>query len=223
MSTARKLVSLAIIAIALGLLYPGVTEPVLTLSGTIEKSRLAELGIDMLAGEDADNRTRQLLSTISVFMGFDQIEGQMLAYQSTRSIWSTATELADTGNRLVAVLIILFSVVIPTLKLGLQLVAVLLSSTDIHRQLLWVNGVLSKWSMTDVFVMALLVAYMAGSASGKMGDMLTMNARLENGFYYFLAYCLFSIAASAAMRDTGPNGIGAGFSGDAPARRTAAP
>lgn len=48
--------------------------------------------------------------------------------------------------------------------------------------------------------MALLVAYMAGSASGKMGDMLIMQAQLEVGFYWFLAYCLFSIAASALLR-----------------------
>jgi hypothetical protein len=202
MSTARKLASLAIIAMALGLLYPGVTEPVLTLSGTIEKSRLAELGIDLLAGEGADSQTRQMLTAISRFMGFDQIEGEMLAYQSTRSIWGTATELADTGNQFVAVLIILFSVVIPSTKLSLQAVALLLSGSRVRQPLLWVNGVLSKWSMTDVFVMALLVAYMAGSASGKMGDMLAMHAQLEVGFYWFLAYCLFSIAASAAMGDT---------------------
>ena len=207
MSAGRKLVSLVIIVIALGLLYPGVTEPVLTLSGTIEKSRLAELGIELLAGEGADNQTRQMLSAISRFMGFDQIEGQMLAYQSTRSIWGTATELADTGNLLVAVLIILFSVVIPSFKLSLQAIALLLSNTGIRQPLLWVNGVLSKWSMTDVFVMALLVAYMAGSASGKMGDMLTMKAQLEVGFYWFLAYCLFSIAASALMRDPLKNAV----------------
>ena len=201
MSTARKLVSLVIIVIALGLLYPGVTEPVLTLSGTIEKSKLAELGIELLAGGDSDNQTRQTLMVISHFMGFDQIEGQLLAYQSTRSIWGTASELANTGNTLVAVLIVLFSVVIPSFKLSLQAIALLITGTGYQRGLLRVNGVLSKWSMTDVFVMALLVAYMAGSASGKMGDMLIMHAHLEVGFYWFLAYCLFSVAASALMRD----------------------
>ena len=60
------------------------------------------------------------------------------------------------------------------------------------------------YSMADVFVMGLLVAYMAGSASGQMGDMLTMDARLEEGFYYFLAYCLFSVAAGILMREPAP-------------------
>jgi hypothetical protein len=199
MSSARRITSLAIILVALGLLYPGVTEPVLTLSGTIEKAQLAELGIDMIVGNDADEQTRNTLTLISRFMGFDQIEGQLQAYHSTRSIWDTAQELANTGNTLVAVLIVLFSVVIPCFKLGLQSIALLLAKPHWQYPLLRLNAILSKWSMTDVFVMALLVAYMAGSASGKMGDMLTMNASLEVGFYWFLGYCLFSIAASALM------------------------
>ena len=53
--------------------------------------------------------------------------------------------------------------------------------------------------MADVFVMAMLVAYMAGSASGEMGELLTMDSQLEVGFYYFLAYCLFAIAAGSLM------------------------
>jgi len=48
-----------------------------------------------------------------------------------------------------------------------------------------------------------LVAYMAGSASGQMGDMLTMSSELEVGFYYFLAYCVFSIAAGSLMVESG--------------------
>jgi hypothetical protein len=59
--------------------------------------------------------------------------------------------------------------------------------------------------MADVFVMALIVAYLAGSASGQMGDLLTMDARLEEGFWFFLAYCLFSVASSAMWGPCGSN------------------
>jgi hypothetical protein len=54
--------------------------------------------------------------------------------------------------------------------------------------------------MADVFVMALIVAWLAGSASGQMGDLLTMDARLEEGFWFFLAYCLFSVASAGLAR-----------------------
>ncbi len=200
MNVTRKLLTLLFITIALGLLYPGVTQPVLTLSGTIEKSQLAELGIELMAGEDADAQTRQMLSAISSFLGFDQIEGQLEAYRSTRSMWGTVEELARTGNLAVAFLIVFFSLVIPVVKLLLQGMSLFVSRVDSLRHLLWLNAVLSKWSMSDVFVMGLLVAFMAGRASEQAGELLTMSATLESGFYYFLAYCLFSIAASGMLR-----------------------
>ena len=201
MSVQRKRLSIALILVSLALLYPGVTQPVLTLSGTVEKSKIAELGIEMIAGEGADNDTRQMLGAISSFLGFDRIEGELLAYHNTRSIWGTVEDLASTGNLAVALLIVFFSLVIPLFKLTLQLASLLIAGAELRAPLLWLNGALSKWSMSDVFVMGVLVAYMAGSASEQMGDLLTMNAALEPGFYYFLAYCLFAIAAGIVMQE----------------------
>jgi hypothetical protein len=210
MSLKRKLLAVLLLVVAVGLLYPGVTQPVMTLTGTVEKAKIAELGIEMIAGEGADAQTRQMLGAISSFLGFDQIEGQLEAYRNTRSIWGTVEELARSGNLPVALLIVFFSLVIPLFKLALQLASLFISRDELRAPLLWLNGSLSKWSMSDVFVMGILVAYMAGSASGQMGDMLTMYASLEPGFYYFLAYCLFAIAAGAVLREAqneaGPQG-----------------
>ena len=203
MSLKRKLLTIALIIAALGFLYPGITQPVLSLSGTVENSRIAELGITMIAGDDADDRTRQFLSSMSAFLGFDRIEGQMEVYSRSRSIWGTVEALASTGNLLVALLIVTFSVVIPCFKLLLQSASLFITRVDFRRPLLWLNASLSKWSMADVFVMALLVAFLAGSAADQTGDILTMHARLGSGFYYFLAYCLFSILAGSLMRESG--------------------
>ena len=203
MSLKRKLLVLLLIVVALGLLYPGITQPVLTLTGTVEKSKIAELGIEMIAGEGADAQTRQMLTAISSFLGFDQIEGQLEAYNNTRSVWGTVDELSRSGNLPVAFLIVFFSLVIPVFKLLLQSCSLFIERADLRGPLLTLNAALSKWSMSDVFVMGLLVAYMAGSASGQMGDMLTMYASLEPGFYYFLTYCLFSIVAGILMRGAG--------------------
>lgn len=207
MSRSRKLITVSLIAIALTLLYPGVTQPVLTLSGTVEKSRIAELGIELIVGQDADSQTRQMLNAISSFMGFDQIEGQLQVYTSTRSIWGTVESLATSGNLPVALLVVFFSLVIPLIKLLLQATSLFLTQTGLHGPLLWLNSVLSKWSMADVFVMGLLVAFLAGGAADQSGDMLTMHANLGVGFYYFLAYCLFSVAAGSALRESPPGGI----------------
>jgi len=200
MTAAKKLFTLACICIALALLYPGVTQPVLTLSGTIEKAELAQLGIEMIAGDEGNTQTRQTLTMFSRFLGLDQIEGEIQAYSSTRSMWGTVQELAGSGNFPVALLIVFFSIVIPVFKLLLQLASLFISAERNLATLSWLNAILSKWSMSDVFVMGLLVAFMAGKASDQVGDLLTMNASLEPGFYYFLAYCLFSIAASLVMQ-----------------------
>ncbi len=200
MNKSRNLLILALMLISIALLYPGVTQPVLTLSGTIEKSELVGLGVDMLAGGEQGGQGRQMLLAFSQMLGLDKIEGQILVYDTTRSIWGTVQELAHNGNLAVALLIVTFSLVIPVFKLLLQAVALLPPAARVREALFRLNAALSKWSMADVFVMALLVSYMAGSASEQMGDMLTMDARLESGFWYFLAYCLFSIAASSLAR-----------------------
>lgn len=201
MSLRRKLVTLAMMLLALALLYPGVTEPVMTVSGTVEKSRIAELGIEMMAGEGADSQTRQMLGAISSFLGFDQIQGQLRVYHNTRSIWGTVQSLARSGDLPVAFLIVFFSLVIPVFKLLLLGCTLFIDRADLRGPLLWLNAALSKWSMADVFVMGLLIAFMAGSASDQTGDMLTMQAQLGVGFYYFLGYCLFSVAVGTMLKE----------------------
>lgn len=200
MTRSRGLTALLLMAVSIALLYPGVTQPVLTLTGSIEKSEIANLGIELLAGDQADAQSRNMLGAFSRFLGLDQIEGQVTVYDNTRSIWGTVNELARTGNLLVALLIVLFSLVIPVFKLLLQALALTPLAGELRRPLLAFNAALSKWSMADVFVMAMLVAYMAGAASGQMGDLLIMEAKLQPGFWFFLAYCLFSIGASALLR-----------------------
>ena len=192
----RSFLLLASVAIALVLLYPGVTRPVLTLSGTIEKADLVDLGINLLAGEEGDSGKRRVVSVLSMLLGFDQVSGDMPVYHETRSILGTVQELARTGNGAVAFLIVLFSIVVPLFKLTLQLLTLLPSSVIRRRTLDRTITAVSKWSMTDVFVMALIVTYLAGSASGQLGDLMRLDARFEPGFYYFLGYCLFSIAST---------------------------
>ena len=123
MSTRTRILGIVLILAAIALLYPGVTQPVLTLQGELERNALADFGIDVLAGEDQSGQTRGMLEMLSRMLGLDELEGRVLAYRNTRSIWEVSRELADTGNTLVAVMIVTFSMVIPTLKLLLQLAA----------------------------------------------------------------------------------------------------
>lgn len=201
----RFLLPVTTILIALALLIPGVTQPVLTLEGKIDKSKLAQTGIEMLADE-GDRNTRNILAMASSMLGLDKLEGEISAYKKTRSIWGTVTELANNKNYLVAVLVALFSIVIPTLKLLLQLIYLFLPVNSFKRVLGSTVQRISKWSMVDVFVIALIVAYLAGNADGQMGELINMHAEFGAGFWYFTGYCLFAIAASSLIKVEPKNG-----------------
>ncbi|MFN2328005.1 MAG: paraquat-inducible protein A [Chromatocurvus sp.] len=198
MSNNRRIACLFCIVAAIALLYPGISQPVLTLSGDIQRADLAEFGMDALAGGQVDSQSRQMLDMISQFLGLDRLEGSIEVYRQTQSIAGFAGELASQGNMLVAMLIVIFSMVVPLLKMLILAIAIAVPATA-SEPLLRINAALSKWSMADVFVIALLVAFMAGRASGHAGELLRMHAELGPGFYYFLAYCLFSIAAGALL------------------------
>ncbi|MDB2356307.1 paraquat-inducible protein A [Pseudoalteromonas sp.] len=200
----RKILPLTVIVIALALLLPGITQPVLTLEGRIDKSQLAQVGIEMLS-EEGDVSTRNMLMMASSMLGFDKLEGEISAYQKTRSIWGTVNELADNKNYLVAVLVAFFSIVIPTLKLLMQLLYMFLPVNKFKHMLGRVIQGVTKWSMVDVFVIALIVVYLAGNADGQMGELINMHAQLGAGFWYFTGYCLFAIAASSLIKITPRN------------------
>ena len=54
--------------------------------------------------------------------------------------------------------------------------------------------------MADVFVMGIFLAYLAtGAAVG-------VTAQLHEGFWYFLGYCLLSVASAQMMRVEFPPG-----------------
>ncbi|XQF89396.1 paraquat-inducible protein A [Pseudoalteromonas espejiana] len=195
----RNWLSILSIVIALGLLFPGITKPVLSIEGNIDKSQLAKAGIEMLA-EEGDGRTRSMLMMFSNMLGLDKLEGEISAYSKTQSIWGTVNELTSNNNLFVAALVGLFSIVIPSLKLLMQLLYCCLPLSAFKNKLGVVICALSKWSMVDVFVIALIVTYLAGNAHGQSNDLLIMHSRFGEGFWYFSAYCIFAILASSLIK-----------------------
>ncbi|MEZ7490197.1 paraquat-inducible protein A [Pseudoalteromonas distincta] len=195
----RNWLSVISVVVALCLLFPGITKPVLTIEGNIDKSKLAQAGIEMLA-EEGDGRTRSMLMMFSNMLGLDKLEGEISAYNKTQSILGTVQDLSSNNNLFVAALVGLFSIVIPSLKLLLQLLYCCLPLNGLKQKLGLVICALSKWSMVDVFVIALIVTYLAGNAHGKSGELLVMNAQFGEGFWYFSAYCIFAIIASNLIK-----------------------
>ena len=190
----NKTIGILLLVIAYGLLIPGVTQPILTLEGYVEKADMVEIGKNLII-ESPD--TPPLIDSMAdALLSKLQPEGQIQAYSKTRSILGTAKDLKDNNHLVVAILIVLFSVVIPILKLLILLSSYLVRDQNNSNLLFRLNGGLSKWSMADVFVIGLFVAFLAANGVQQSDAILQFEATLGSGFYYFLGYCLISILSS---------------------------
>lgn len=139
---------------------------------------------------------------------------QMLYFQS-KSILDMVQILTATGAvdmLVVGVLIMMFSVLFPLAKLGAS-VAYLYGRSALRQSGLIQFFALKsgKWSMADVMVVAIFMAYigfdgiMSSQLSGLMeagvnAEVLTTNGTsLEIGFFMFLSFCLTGLLSSSWM------------------------
>ncbi len=176
------------------LLIPGLTEPVLHVVSTLDKAELAVLGKETLLQSEAIPSF--LMPMAMEVMNHVQVTGTVVVHDSANSILGTSEELWNDGNLLVAFLILFFSVFVPALKLFFLAVSTSLKESKTGLFLAKASSAMSKWSMADVFVMALIISFLAIQASADHSLLLSTTITLETGFYYFLGYCLLSILAS---------------------------
>jgi uncharacterized paraquat-inducible protein A len=106
--------------------------------------------------------------------------------------------LYEVGSRTAATLILLFSVIVPFAKVLLVLWATVRRDAVGRERTLHFVEIIAKWSMADVFAVALFIAYLAAQATQSApGDpnasVLAFTATFGPGFYWFAAYCVFSL------------------------------
>lgn len=125
-------------------------------------------------------------------------------FVQTRSILQTVKDLHESGNDVVAGLILFFSVLVPFIKAVLLGVVGVLKPTvrARYRIFAFVRGI-SKWAMADVFVVGVYIAYLSAKATD------ALDAELHEGFYYFTAYCLISLLSVQVMHVEQPQASGA--------------
>ncbi len=116
--------------------------------------------------------------------------GTVILKYDTKSIVSTIGQLLATNNLFLALLIGLFSIIFPLFKVSLMLIALAPAFKRCRRRSLTIMHAIGKWSMTDVFVVSVLVAFLAFSK-----DDLS-DAQIGLGLYYFAAYCVLSLIAA---------------------------
>jgi len=189
-----KIFGAVLLLVAYGLLIPGLTQPMLSVLGTVEKEQLVEVGQDIL--NDSGNVSSLVRQFANMMLESLNTDGTITAFDKTQSIIGTATDLFNTGHEPVAALIVLFSVIIPVFKGLLTIGSVMPIGIKWQDRLNTVAGAISKWSMADVFVVAIFVAFLAANGLDGSSDLVLFNAGLGPGFWYFVGYCLLSILAT---------------------------
>lgn len=225
-STASRTGVLALVALSIVLLVPGLMLPVLTIRGVLTPEGIAQMTPVVLEKglDDETIATLERLMNPSVLQ-FMQLTGgstrkviieqlgprlaealkagvgDFEVYTQTRSIIGAVRNLYDVGSWIPATLILLFSVVVPFTKALLVVFAAFMSNALSRQRVLNFVAAIAKWSMADVFVVALFITYLAAEATqtvpGQQGSapLLAFDATFGPGFYWFAAYCLFSLAS----------------------------
>jgi paraquat-inducible protein A len=128
-----------------------------------------------------------LLSTVLLLIGLSLplLYAKQMFWKSTYSVWAGVVALWDQREFLLAAMLFFFSIVFPLIKLVALTVIWFVRLPSERRNILlhWL-GVLGKWSMLDVFIVAIMIVLV------KLGPLAQVEPR--SGVYVFAA----AIAAS---------------------------
>ncbi len=136
-----------------------------------------------------------LLAPILTIVAHEEIVllGRVVLQYESKGIITTIHKLYLVKSFFLASLLLLFSVLLPALKVLLSLAALELGHSGTRRTSELLVKAIGRWSMTDVFVVAVLLTFLTADTA-----QLT-DASLGPGLYYFAGYGLLSIAAGQLM------------------------
>lgn len=157
-------------------------------------------------GGEWTNASKEFLGSVKGFLlenankdfGKHQVfKGRTYFYYQNKGILDVVSLLWNNQNKLVALAIGLFSIIIPTIKLLMTLFFLFFPKGN--KRTKSVLSFISKWSMADVFVLALFLAYMsfANISAG-----VQMESNLLYGIYFFGGYVLISILLGILLKKT---------------------
>jgi hypothetical protein len=218
---AHRLFALSGVAISVLILIPGLFLPVLTVQGTLNPEGVADLAHRILEQGMTDTAVQSFRPLINPALlplldsGQGGLKGALVTaigaqlteplkggtsievYRQTRSIVGSVRHLYSVGSNTAATLILFFSIVVPLTKSLLVSWAVLQSNAAARRRVLFFVETIAKWSMADVFAVAVMIAYLAAQASQSVSGgtaIVVFHASFGAGFYWFAGYCLLSLA-----------------------------
>ena len=126
------------------------------------------------------------------FQNIVSIKDAILQFESLSLLESINKLISVQEKYFVGGIILLFSVIFPLIKTLLSFANVFINHLTIVNKSTKLLSALSKWSMTDVFVLSIFLVYLSSVNSG-MSKIVT---EIEVGFYFFFIYVILSIVLS---------------------------
>jgi len=118
------------------------------------------------------------------------IVGMVTLSFDTKSIIGTIEKLFSQHNYIIAALVLSFSIIIPFIKSMVILLYGFLKESGFGENIIVIIDKLGKWSMADVFIVALLVVFFSTRQD------INSALKIESGLYFFLGYVLLSMIGS---------------------------
>ena len=232
-SNSNRSLALVGLAVSVILLAPGLVAPVITIRGRLDPEGVATLAPQLLSQGITDQTVDALRPMINpailplLELAPNGLKGALVStlgaqigqglkgappvevYLQTRSILGSVKHLYEVGSVTAATLILIFSVLVPFTKILLVLWALFSSNVLRRQRTLSFVEVIAKWSMADVFAVALIISYLAAQASqvkpapGIAPPVVVFDATFGAGFYWFAGYCLFSLALQQIIARSG--------------------
>ena len=113
----------------------------------------------------------------------------VLSFES-KGVLGSISKLMESGDVVVALVILLFSVIVPVLKVFSLLFISIFMQSRFATKIVSFFKMIGKWSMVDVFVVAVFLVYLTSNNAE------VSRAEIEVGLYFFLAYVIVSMIMS---------------------------
>jgi len=112
--------------------------------------------------------------------------GSVVLQYDVKTIIGVIKKLFNSGNYLLFIVLLLFSIIIPFAKSIIILLSTIFKGSELHN----IIKAIGKWSMVDVFVVAIMVVLYTVNSD------INSKVIVESGLYFFLIYVIVSMVSS---------------------------
>jgi len=130
---------------------------------------------------------------VTIHKNVEHLGDVILSFES-KGLFGSISKLFENNEYTVASAILLFSVIIPLLKIFVLTFTIIFKEYKFSHNLITFFRHIGKWSMLDVFVVAILLVYLTSNSAE------VSHAQIQIGLYFFLTYVILSMITTIKVQ-----------------------